>query len=370
MKFTCDKDDIVKAITYAESVISQKTAHSILQNVLIEASGDKINISATDLEIGFITSIPAEIETEGDITIFAKKLLELIRRFTPCKLIFELEDNNRVKLYSNDSGVKTVANIHGIARLDFPEIPKPVTENYFEFPQNNFKEMIKKTIYAVSHEETRFFLNGTYFEKEGNLIKMVSTDGRRLAYIHLDYPISVEDFGIIIPKKILTEINKVLSSEGNLKIAVGEKQIFFKIDDLYFVSNLLDGNFPNYKSVIPEEYEVRLLLNTQEFATKIERVSPMADNKTSQIIAELSENQLTLISRNPDLGDVTDEIEIEYDGPDMQIGFNFQYLLDALKEVEEDTVNVDLISPNNPTVLRGRGNENYLSIVMPMKITK
>jgi DNA polymerase-3 subunit beta len=369
MKFSCDRDEILKSVTYAESVISQKATLTILQNVLFEAEGGELHISSTDLEVGFKTKISATIQQEGDITIFGKKLLDVIKSFPPCNLTFDVEENNRVKVYSGDKGVKAVFHINGIARIDFPEIPRPVTEKYFEFPQKDFKDMIRKTLYAVSHEETRFFLNGAFFEKDQSYIKMVSTDGRRLSYIHRDYPLAEEDFGIIIPKKILSTVVSVLSSEGNLKIAVGQKQIFFEIGSMYFVSNLLDGNFPNYKQVIPEEYEIRITLNTQELATKVERVSRMADNKTFQVIISLSKDKLLIIARNTDIGDAKDEIETAYSGPDMEIGFNFQYLLGALKEVEEDNVNLDIISPNNPITVRGSGVEDYLAIIMPMKIT-
>ncbi len=369
MKFTCDKDELVKAINYAEAVISQKTTHNILQNVLFEAAGGRISISSTDLEVGFITSIPANIDEEGDITVTAKKLLELIKRLNPCNLIFEVEQNNRIKIYSQDPGVRTVIRINGIPRIDFPEIPKPVTEQYFEFPQKDFKEMIKKTIYAVSHEETRYYLNGVFFEKEGALIKMVATDGRRLSYIHKDYPLAETDFGKIIPKKVLNEIIPALGNEGMIKIAVGEKQMFFEINDMYFVTNLLDGSFPNYKQVIPSTKEIRLTLNTQELRTNVERVSPLSDNKTNQIILKLQENSILIIARNPDQGDIVDIIQTEYSGPEMEIGFNYQYLLDSLREIESDMIFMDIISANAAVVIRGINEENYLAIIMPMKIT-
>ncbi len=368
MKFTIDKDEIVKAINYADSVISPKTTHNILQNVLLEAANDKINISATDLEVGFITSLPATIEQDGDITVVAKKLLEIIKRVPPCNLIFELLENNNIKIYSKDKGINSVINIHGIPRIDFPEIRKPVEEKYFEFPQKDFKNMIKRTLYAVSHEETRYYLNGTYLEKEGEYIKMVSTDSRRLAYIHKNYPINEPDFGLIIPIKILNQLLKVLGDQGNLKIAIGEKQIFFEIGDMYFVSNLLDGNFPDYKKVIPETHDIRLNLNTQEVLSIVERVSPMSDFR-QQIVLKLASGELTVYAINPDLGKVEDKIQIEYDGPEIQIGFNFRYLADALREIETDNFVFDIISPNNPTVIRGENDEDYVAITMPMKIT-
>jgi DNA polymerase-3 subunit beta len=369
MKFICSKDDIVKAVTYAESVISQKSTHSILQNLLLEASDGRVQITSTDLEVGFITSIPATIEIEGDITVYAKKLLELVRKFNPCNLIFQLEENNKIVIYSNDPGIKAVVHINGVPRIDFPEIPKPVTEKYFELPQKYFKMMLKKTLHAISNEETRYFLNGCYFQKEANFLKLVSTDGRRLSYIHKDYPINEPDFGVIIPKKILNELLRILGDEGNIKIAVGEKQIFFDFNNVYFVSNLIDGTFPNYKQVIPDSYEIRLTLDTQEFLTKIERVSPMADTKSSQIVIRLRENLLMLTAQNVDLGNAEDELEIEYSGPEMDIALNFQYLLDSVKEVEEVKLNLDIISPNNPTLIKGVGNMEYLAIIMPMKIT-
>jgi DNA polymerase-3 subunit beta len=368
MKFRCDKDEIVKAINHAASIISQKTTHNILQNVLLEAQEDKISISATDLEVGFITSIPATIEQQGDITVLAKKLLELIKRVPPCTLIFELEENNNVKIYSEDTGIDTEIHIHGIPRIDFPEIRKPVSEKYFEFPQSDLKKMIRKTLYAVSHEETRYYLNGAFFQKEGKYLKMVSTDSRRLAYIHKDYPLDEPDFGLIVPKKILNQLTGILDDQGTLNIAIGEKQIFFEIGDMYFVSNLLDGNFPDYKKVIPDTHEIRIKLNNQEFLTTIERVSPMSDFK-QQIILTLKPGEIVVLARNPDHGDIKDKIEVDYDGPEMEIGFNFRYLIDAIKEIDQDELVFDIISPNSPTVLRGVDIEDYIAIIMPMKIT-
>lgn len=370
MEFICSKEEIQRSLSHAENVVSSKTTLSILSNVLIETDDGKIKISSTDLEVGFKTSIPAEVISSGSITIQAKKLSEIIRSFNPSNLRFTLNSQNRMIVSSEDPKIKANFKIVGIPKDDYPNIPVFTGQNVFSLSQPLLKEMIRKTAISVSTDEARYFLNGIYFEKKESNLNLVATDGKRLSFItkKLDLP-DLIDFDVIIPSKVLGELVKILKDEGNCRISLTDSKAFFQMDETELVSNLLEGQFPSYKQVIPQEITKTVRLDNVEIYEAIKRVSHMVDPKLAQIRLDFTAGKLTLSGHHPEFGEAKDELEIEYEGDDLAVAFNCNYLLDALREIDHKVILFKMTdNSKGPMRVEGLDDEEYLSVVMPMKL--
>ncbi len=371
MEFICSKSEIQKSLSHAEGVVSTKTTLSILSNVLLETKENGLELSATDLEVGFRTFIPAEISTSGSITIQAKKLSDIIKSFTSGNLTFALDGQNRMAISAEDPAVKANFKIMGIPKDDYPSIPAFTEQNTFTLSQGLLKVMIRKTIFSASTDEARYFLNGIYFEKKDGHLNLVATDGKRLSFISATLEGSeIEDFDVIIPSKVLHELVKILKEEGTCRISLTDSKVFFQIDESELVSNLLEGQFPNYHQVIPSETTNTISLDNTGFSEAIKRVSHMVDPKIAQIRMDMTENKITLYGYHPDFGEAKDEIEVDYKGDELQIAFNYNYLLAALKEIDRKDVLFKMTTNKSPVILKGVDEEDYLSVVMPMKLTE
>jgi DNA polymerase-3 subunit beta len=251
MRFICDKGLLLKEVSIAQEIIASRNALSILSNVLLDASGSNLTIKATDLKVGFETTIPVQIEEEGSTTVFCDKFLGILRSLPEGDVTFEEKENNRLKIIPAEK--KIDFQLKSISSDKFPEVLNLEGQNFFELPQAAFLDMVNQTIFAVSDDETRYFMNGVYFERKDDKLIMVATDGRRLSYAEKPLTDNVGEFsGIIIPTKILQLVRKLASGQGNLALSISEKNIFVQFDNQKISSNLIEGNFPNYNRVIPE----------------------------------------------------------------------------------------------------------------------
>lgn len=372
MKFICNKDEFLKNAGYAEAAVSSRQAMQILSNFLISAKENTISISSTDLELSVVTSFSAEIEVPGSITVHAKKMLDIIKIFPPTDLYFELDLRNWLTIKSTDPEIKTEHKIQGLSADDYPEVKNFVEENSFTIDRTLLKTMIKKTIYASTTEEQRPHLKGIFFEKKDgdDKLVLVATDGKRLAKIEsqIEDLKNVEPFEIIVPKKVLEELLVVIEGNGECTISITENRIFFKIGEVELASNLIEGQFPSYDKVIPEEFDHNLLVDTDMLNDAIKRVSSMLDKKTVQLKFDIGNELLTIIGNNPDYGESRDEIPVEYSGEPKIVGFNFNFLLDTLKEIDDKETIIEMSSQALPIGLRGTNTTNYINIVMPMKL--
>lgn len=370
MEFICAKEDIQKSLSHAEGIVSSRTTLSILANVLLETKDNGLEISSTDLEVGFKTVIPAEIKQAGATTIQAKKLSELIKSFSSGNIHFTLEEQNRMNLASENPAIKANFKIMTLPKDDYPNIPEFSGENAFTLSQLSLKEMIRKTIFSASTDEARYFLNGIFFEKKEDNLTLVATDGKRLSLIKSGLQEKIDNFEIIIPSKVLNELIKILKDEGDCKISLTESKVFFQIGDTELVSNLLEGQFPNYNQVIPSETNNLALINLMDFIDAINRVKHMVDPKLAQIRFDILPSKLVLSGYHPDFGEAKDEIEIDYNGDEINIAFNYNYLLDALKEITQKDVELKMTNNKSPVILKGVEETNYFSVVMPMKLNE
>lgn len=371
MEFTISSNDLAKGLYRAQGIVEKKTAMPILSNVLFHASPDgKVSITATDLEVGMTCEQTASVKKEGSITVSARHLYDIIRSLKNQEVTVKKLDNNWAEVKSGSNQYKML----GMAAEDFQDLPDVSKAKTFEIDPAILKDMIDKTIYAVSNDETRYNLNGSYLEKtDSGMFRMVATDGHRLSMIDEELskeknPSGFED-GVIIPKKGLVEMKRLVESEEDgCKLGIDGSNLVFKIGQVTVVMRLLDGQFPEYRQVVPKSQKIKIGVNRKNVMESLRRVSILSSDRTLGLKMGLSKGKLTISTSNPDLGEAREEMQVEYEGKDLVIGFNARYLIDALSSIETEMVEVSLDDNLSPGVLRPAGTENYTCVVMPMRI--
>ncbi|HDQ15395.1 MAG TPA: DNA polymerase III subunit beta [Sediminispirochaeta sp.] len=366
MKFTCEKNTIQKEIAVSQEIISTRNALSILSNVLLVAEDGRLTIKATDLKVGFETQIPADIAEEGSTTVFCDKFLGILRALPEGDVEFE-QRNNRLEI--RPLFKKIDFQLKSIAGDKFPELQEISDDRFFEIPQRDLIDMISQTIFAVSDDETRYYMNGVYLENLDGSLSMVATDGRRLSLIQEDFEIPIPEFDpIIVPPKVLQLLRKLSSGEGNLRMAVGEKNIFLHFDKHKITSSLIEGQFPNYKRVIPEQQQYDITVDRLLFEEAIKRVSLLVEQKSRRIYLNVSANTITLTSEESEIGVAKEELECNYDGPEMTIALNYLYLTDPLKVIQEEQIMLRFTEPNKAITLLTKPEREFFHIIMPMQL--
>jgi len=379
MKFTISQDNMLLGLQRVQSVVERRTTMPILSNALIRADKNTLTISATDLEVGIQSILPASIEQPGSITIKAKSLLEIVRELSGTEISFETKDNHRLEIKAR----KSTFNLLGLPAEDFPEIPGFSSEQSLPFVRMNgtaMTAMLDKTLYAASNDEARYHLNGVYFETLTNeqrkrVFRMVATDAHRLALV--DYPDALFDDsawqmfenGVIVPRKGLNELRRLLSEDKeDFFAAIKDKMLFIKRDNIFLSMRLIDSKYADYRRIIPEAAEKAIELERDAFLASLKRVSLLASDKSRSLTIEVNPGVLQLSSHSPELGDASEEIPVEYDGDSQRMGFNSRYLIDAISTMEGDHVILELKGKQSPGVLRSTAGHNHTSVIMPMRI--
>ena len=374
MKFTCDRSILVKELSIANEVISTKNVISILSNVYLEATKGELIIKATDLKVNLETRIPVEVKEEGSTTVFGEKFLGIINTIPDGEFEFEKKDNI---IIIKPTAKRVKFQLRCIASEKYPEFPVYNKAKYFEIPIKNFKEMINQTVFAVSDDETRYYMNGVFLKKEENKLIMVATDGRRLAYAEktIDSNSDIEDFaGIIIPPKILNVLVKRSGDEGLIGISLTEKTIFIHFGSYKLSSILIEGQFPNYQRVIPESQEYSFVLNRQEVLDALKRVSLLVEHKSHRIYLLLSPGVITVSSSREDYGDEGDignakeEIPCKYDGEEVSLALNYRYIEEPFKIMTEDEISVHFTEVARAITIKPIPEKDFFHIVMPMQL--
>lgn len=365
MKFTCERDVIIKEISVAQEIISSRNSLSILSNVYLQAQDDTLLIRATDLKVAFETRIPVEVKVPGSTTVYCDKLLGILRSLPAGHVEFEdLDDRFVIKPIFK----KIDFRLKSIPADKYPEEQHVDESLFIQIPQKDFIEMITQTVFAVSDDETRYFMNGVYMEKQGNLIKMVATDGRRLSYIAKEIGVPGQDFkGVIVPPKSLNLLKKQASGEGLLSVAITEKQIFFRFDNQKLSSSLIEGQFPNYQRVIPENQLHHFVVDRHELNEALKRVALLVE-KSHRVYLYLENGSLRLESEENDIGKASEEVNCEYEGPSGRIALNLQYMIEPLKFIEEDKIDIHYTEVNKAMTIYSLPKGDYFHIVMPMQI--
>ena len=373
MKFTFDRDAMIKEISIAQEVITNKSPVSILSNILVIAEHNALTIKATDSAVKFTTTIPVDILEEGRTTIFCDKFMSILSSLPSGDIEFIQED---ITVTIKPTTKKVKFQLKSQTSDKFPEMGSSENVPFFELPSKDFKEMIKQTIFAVSDDRNRYFMTGVYFVKNGDTLTMVATDGRRLSCVNKS-GFNVPDFQpAIIPTKILGSILKNAPEEGNVSIGVIDKSIFVKFGSVEFSSNLIEGQFPNYQKVIPENLTMSIMVNKADLDAALKRTTIMVDKKVSRIIFKISSGVLKLISPESDIGTADEEIPCRYDGQDISMALNFTYVTEPLKVIDSENVVFDFnindaqgneeANITKAVIVRGVPAGDYIHVIMPM----
>ena len=367
MKFTCSRDDLLKEISVAQEVISSKNSLSVLSNVLLTVSKGELKLQATDLKVGFETSLPVEVVQEGATTAFCDKLLNILRSLPEGDV--ELEQADATMLRIRPLSKKVNFQLRCIPSDKYPELARASESMYFDFPQRDFIDMVSKTLFAVSDDETRYFMNGIFLEKRDDNLIMVATDGRRLSYISRRIPVRMENLkSVILPPKILTIVRKLSSGEGSLSLALTDKNVFIRMGATHLSSNLIDGQFPDYRRVIPDAQKYRAIVEKKALEDALRRVSLLVEQKSRKVVFSMAEGTLTIFSKESELGVATEELPCEYAGPEMSLAVNCLYMSEPLREISVDKVSLEFSDVNKAITLKPVPEDGYTNIIMPMQL--
>ncbi|QQO10015.1 DNA polymerase III subunit beta [Breznakiella homolactica] len=366
MKFTCERSVLLKEISIAQEIISSKNAISILSNIYLEAENDTLSIKATDIKVNFETKLPVNVQESGSTTVFGDKFLGILNSIPEGELEFEQTDT---KVTIRPTFKKIKFQLKSIASDKFPEFPVPNEANSFELPVKDFKDMIQQTVFAVSDDETRYFMNGVFFEKQDSHLTMVATDGRRLAYISKEAGSDIKDFeGIIIPPKILSLIMKRAGDEGPVSISVTDKTIFIQFGSYHLSSVLIEGQFPNYRRVIPESQSFSFTINRLEMLDALKRVSLLVEQKSRRVYMGVGPGVLTISSEESDIGTAKEEIPCRYDGEEVSIALNYRYIEEPFKVMNEEEIQIYFTEANRAITIKPVPEKDFFHIVMPMQL--
>ena len=366
MRISVEKEDLVKGIQTVQNAVSVRGSLPILANILLETKDNQLCLTATDLDIAISCFVPAEIQEKGAITVPAKRFGDVIKElWSDNSIKLQLIKNNTLQIEIK----KTYFKIPGLPKDDFPQIPLFSNEkNAIILPQKTLNEMLKMTQFAMSRDEARYVLNGTLFSFDKKQARLVATDGRRLAMIEreMEKPSPIKK-SVIIPTKTIHELARNLQDQGEIYILFKENQIQFQINQTYITSRLIEGEFPNYEQVIPQKTKEQLLLNTKDFLSATRRASIFTNQESQSIKISLDKNRMIISKNTPDVGEAYEEIELDYKGGGLVIGFNPNYLIEVLKTIPDEKVRFEMIDPEKPGVIKAENNYTY--IVLPMQLS-
>jgi DNA polymerase-3 subunit beta len=370
MEITVSKFELLRELTATQGVVERKTTIPILSNYLLEAAGDKLSLTATDLDLSLRTSCNAKVKKEGACTIPARKLYDYVRLLPDAEITIRLLENHWVSIRCGRSNTKMV----GMARSNFPGLPVFPSAGVIKIAAAVLRSMIAKTGFAIASEESRYTLNGALMVLKPESITMVATDGHRLAHVERTgekFEGVSGEMKTLIPKKAMDELKSLLDSEAEtIDFAKDESTLFFRVGPRLLTSRQLTGQFPNYEAVLPKDVSKSITLQGEELGAAIARVAQFADERSRAVRLRLEKGELKLSASSTETGESEDTIEIAYDGEPMQIGFNAQYLIDFIKATGSREVKLELKDAQSAGQLRPAEGEDYKYryIVMPMRI--
>ncbi len=375
MKFKVNRNHFFNGLSSVTNVVGNRATMPILQNVLIEAEGDTVTLTTTNLDLGICCRIKAAVSSPGRITLPVKKLVPIIRALSSAETIVELTGKDRVKITSGSS----VFQIAGLPADQFPPISNFAGQPTIAIDQDNLGSMLRKVSYAQSTDENRYILNGVFFEFSAGKLTLVATDGRRLAKCEQKLEGSDKTLALILPARTITELSRLLKSGGKVHVSNNERQVGFTIDiptndeglvdRIQLVSKVVEGNYPNYRQVIPKEAGSKVRLEREKLLESVQRAALMTDDRNNTIRMTVSKKSQNLeISAKSDSGEAHEPIAVKYDGPEVNIAFNPQYVIEPLRNVTEDEIDFEFKDDMSPGVIRGL-KEDFLCVVMPQRIS-
>lgn len=368
MEIKAKRGDLLATLYWTQSIVERRNTMPILANVLLESQKKDIRVTATDLEVGVRGSLEGDVVKEGSVTVNAKKLYEIVREVPNEYIQLKRLENDWIEIRSG----KSVFKIVGMDAREFPQFPKFSRDGLTTTPASTFREMIEGTIFSVSTDETRYSLNGVYVEQgEAGNVRLVATDGHRLAFDERNLGSFGLAKGVILPRKGLAELKKLLESGDDGVVSIGFKENMGLVmkDRVELFMRLIDGDFPDYTKVIPKGNQNIARIEHDEFLQALRRVSIISSERYKGIKMEFNEDKLSVSANNPDLGEATEEVEMEYKGNPISIGFNARYLIDVLHVLGSDgEVQIELKDALSPSLVKKGGKEGYLYVLMPMRL--
>ncbi|MBC7980038.1 MAG: DNA polymerase III subunit beta [Armatimonadetes bacterium] len=364
MKFRISKDAFLEGLQKVQHVVSSRTTLPILSNVLLVAKEGRLIFTTTDLDVGITGSVEASIDKEGATTLPAKRLVSIVKELPASEVEVSVDAKNYATIKSGPSTFKII----GLSDSEFPPLPDFEGAKTFKIPQAALKNGLKKTAFAISTDETRYVLNGIFASFREGKLALVATDGRRLAMADtdLEFPASHET-DVIIPSKAVQEIQRLLGDAGEVVVKLSDSQISFTVGDTFLASKLIEGNYPNYRQVIPGDSNERVVISREALLETVRRVSLLSSDKSNSVKLIFTENQIEVTANSPDVGEAQETLEVSYSGPDMQIAFNPEFLQAPLRALDTDNIYLDLIDEMSPGVIRIDG--SFLYVLMPMRVT-
>ncbi|MDQ3281686.1 MAG: DNA polymerase III subunit beta [Acidobacteriota bacterium] len=375
MELTVGKADLQKELQLCQGVVEKRSTIPILSNVLLKAADGRLQIAATDLDVTILSSTGARITTPGGVTIEAKRLFDVVRSLPDDDVHFALQENNSMLIESGTAKFRLL----GLPAEDYPTLPTVNSTEGYSIPLDELKTMVGKVKFAITHEETRFQLNGALLKVQPNKMEMVATDGHRMALINFPSGMTGKgtkgtDLTILIPRKALDEILRLEGGEdGTVRFGVSDNQLFFEAGDRRLLARMIDVNFPNYMEVISRDNDRRVMVDRERLLSTIKRISLVANERTRAVRFDFAPGKLTVSSTNPELGDARETVPIDYAGQPFFVGLNAAYVMDFLSATDTPSVSLDLKDENSQCIGRPATAAedlpyDYLYVVMPMRL--
>jgi DNA polymerase III subunit beta len=373
MELTVAKADLQKELQLCQGVVEKRSTIPILSNVLLKASDGALQIAATDLDVTILSSCAAKITTPGGVTIEAKRLFDIVRSLPDDDVHVTMQENNSLLVESGTAKFRLL----GLPAEDYPTLPSVTATETYTVPLDELKTMVAKVKFAITHEETRFQLNGALLKIQPAKIEMVATDGHRMALINFPQGNGKKkgtDLTILVPRKALEEIMKLESGEdGTVRFGVSENHLFFEAAERRLLARMIDVNFPNYMEVIARDNDRHVMVDRERLLSTIRRISLVANERTRAVRFDFAPGKLTVSSTNPELGDARETVPIDYAGNPFFVGLNAAYVTDFLSAVDTPSVALDLKDENSQCIGRPSSNDadlpyEYLYVVMPMRL--
>lgn len=368
MKLLIERTELLAGLARIQGIVERRGTLPILANARIEARDGAIELAATDLEVGFTATLPARVETPGSITLGAKKLYEIVRELDDNEVSLATQDSSRVGIESGPAQFSLLA----ISPEEYPTIPGAEGVSFAPLEASLLAEMIDRTLYATSTDETRYNLNGVYMElAENDRIRFVATDGYRVSKVEKSSSAPVEFLakGIIVPRKGVAEVRKLCDeTDGPIEIGLGEGFLILRRPDLLLTSRLIDGEFPNFRQILPTEHKIRLVLERERLIHAVRRMSLVAHERSRGFRLALADGQLELSASSPELGEAREALPVDYTGGGFETAFNARYVLDALQAMGSKEVQIELSEQLSPAGFRPADDPDQLAVIMPMRL--
>jgi DNA polymerase-3 subunit beta len=366
MKFSVAKETVLDELQLLQGIVEKRNTMPILANILVIVGDGRVEMTGTDLEVGLKTHISATVEEPGAVTVSGKKIFEIIKSLPDGQMVeFSENEDLMMEIRSGQSEFKVLC----LPKEDFPQVPEAKFERKIVLPLNRLREMIDRVYYAIAQEQ-RYYLNGALLIMKKNTIELVSTDGHRLSYTSafIEDLAPEEEIKVIVAKKTLGELRKM--TDEMLEFDFDENNLFFRVDNRMLISRIIESKFPNFEAVIPKDNPNLVNLPKDEFGQAIRRVSLLSTERSKGVKFYIEKNVIKLFSSNPEIGEARDTLEVQYEGPGLEVGFNSQYLLDFLNSISAERIRLELKDENSAALMRPDAETDikYTYVLMPMKI--